>query len=760
MEFEVAIPAPLMQTFSYSATDPIAAGTRVRVPFGGRKMVGVVTGPVQTPPPKREFAIKPIFEVIDSEPILSEKMLKLGQWMSQYYLHPLGEVYRAMLPASSEKRKQTFLKRTAEAHEVADVIFGAETKIERNVVLNKIKKLKAEKLIEKSVTLKRLIDEGILESFISSRVKVRALDENKSSSVRAQTVHSDEELPVLTEDQKTVLSAILPEFQSDGQMRPHLIWGVTGSGKTEVYLRLIQELLNSKDQKDEQAQVLVLVPEISLTPQMTNVFEKRFPGIVAVVHSAMTDTDRWNQLLRIRNQEARILIGPRSAVFGPFLNLRLVIVDEEHDSSYKQQTGLSYHGRDVAVMRAMLEGAKVVLGSATPSMESLHNAHTGKYHLVRMPKRVATRPLPEVEIIQAPPAQSFGVAQFARKGRFDRDGASPEPVHPSIIEALAEVKRQGKQAMVLVNRRGFAFYLFSLTERKAVQCPHCSISLTLHAQSTILICHYCEFKQSVSAFLEGRDLSQYRAVGFGSQRIEEYLASRLPEVRMQRLDSDVITDRTLLPELLAQFRKGDIDVLVGTQILAKGHDFPNVTLVAIIEIDQQLNLPDFRAGERTFQLLVQAAGRAGRAEHPGKVLIQTQRPDHPILRMALAQDFEKFAAQELAFRKQHHYPPFSRIIALEITSAERSDLIAFCEQIEHWLKQVIQKNAELAGQVRIQGPTIPGIEVLRGRYRRSFLFISPQPPLLRALAERLLKVFPKLPGDVRIRVDVDPQSLL
>ena len=560
------------------------------------------------------------------------------------------------------------------------------------------------------------------------------------------------EIPELTPTQAAAVEAITTRgLLAPHPQKPFLLMGVTGSGKTEVYLRLIERCLA----EGPDTQALVMVPEIALTPQMTRVFESRFPGLVAVVHSAMLDSSRWDQLGRVRSGEARILIGPRSAVFAGFRKLRLVMVDEEHDSSYKQGTGLTYNGRDVAVMRGRLEQATVVLGSATPSLETFHNASSGRYEMVELPERVSGKPLPEIVAIQCNPAWKKGTV-VAREA----SGSAPLELDSRVVEALRENLRAGNQSIVLVNRRGYAYYLYSLNQRTAVQCPNCSISLTVHGKTSRLRCHYCDYGTTVAAVMKKSPEDTFVTVGYGSERAEEALQAILPEARIMRLDSDTVSDRELLPATLAKFRNREVDILVGTQILAKGHDFPSVTLVVIIEVDQTLSLPDFRAGERTFQLIVQAAGRAGRAGLPGRVMIQSARFSHPVVQLALAQDFKTFAARELEFRKAYGYPPFSRMISVELSSEEQRKVDQAAGKIDAWIDTASRGNPELFGRVKVLGPATPPLETVRGRHRRTVLLVSWNPESVRELLTGLVGATEDLANDVRVRVDVDPQSLM
>ncbi len=408
-------------------------------------------------------------------------------------------------------------------------------------------------------------------------------------------------------------------------------------------------------------------------------------------------------------------------------------------------------------MRAHLEGKAIVLGSATPSMESYANASQGKYRLLELKERANRKPMPEIQFITANIQRSF-----ARKlsGRQRAMPVIDLPIDDRILEALRENFAQGKQAMVLVNRRGYAYYLFSIRDRKAVSCPNCSISLTVHEKSTLLRCHYCDFQKPVEKMIPPDAADAYVLVGYGSEQMELFLKEGVPGARIQRVDSDSVQQRDSLPQILDKFREGEIDILVGTQMLAKGHDFAKVTLICILEIDQTLNLPDFRAGERTFQLMVQAAGRAGRGEWSGHVLIQTQRADHPVLKAGLTQNFAEFWDDQLQFRRAHNYPPFSRMIVFEFSSSKREKLTKWVGEVERWIAQRLRSSEGRYSQLSILGPSIPPLETIRGRSRRTLLLMATDRRQLWGFAKELMAAFNTPAGDARLRVDVDPQSLM
>lgn len=806
-EIAVAVERPFFEPFSYLADVDVSLGVRVQVPFGRQKLSGVVVGSkLYDASVVRPYKLKNISKIVDELAVYSDNLLKLSQFLSDYYIHPRGEVLRAMLPGGSKiKRKKTYEldcelleKNIAEdeslayLREVVKIIFKRkkpltaqtfkknlklscqqfeldEREIEEKLVSSSVvsigtKTEVSSKAVESARSLEGVTPEPAASSVESSgQVNISRAHSNSLAEVLRHAKHQEKNL---TTEQKRVFE-IISQTLFDGFSKPILLHGVTGAGKTEIYLQTIRRLI----EKDSSNQILVMVPEISLTPQMTMVFEERFPGVVSVVHSNLLDSDRWKQLEKIRTGDAAILIGPRSSVFAPFKKLSYVVVDEEHDSSYKQNSGLMYHGRDVAIFRAKLEGAGVLLGSATPSLESYHNAKSDKYVLAELLERVSGRPLPEVGVVKVQSASQKGVRVEA-PGQFDvpNDMSKPErsddlfqdslPIASDIIDALRENFEKGFQSIVLVNRRGYAYYLFDLNTREALQCPHCSISLTVHKRSTALHCHYCDYSTSVAKILKEKPQSKFVSVGYGSEKASDLLAKILPDAKIARVDSDVLQKRDRLSEILDDFRHGRLDVLLGTQILAKGHDFSRVTLLCILEVDQLLNLPDLRAGERTFQLMVQAAGRAGRGEFPGRVLIQSSKDIHPVIGAGLRHDYKKFVDFEMSYRKANGYPPFSRMIQIEFSSEDRSLLAGYEKKIERFLDVSLSDEKSPLSHLKVLGPSAPAIETVRKRHRRTVLLVSGQLGYLRQGAHLVLEALGKLKQDLRVKIDVDPQSML
>ena len=756
--YGIAVPSQLDKTFTYQSEQVLDVGQRVEVPFGrsNRKIVGVVwelepeySGEVER--------LKSILSVIDDKPIYSPQMLHLAKWLSGYYLHPIGEVLRTMLPGGgntlksvSYTIKEPFGSLPSTHRKVLEAIFSRKKELTESTFRSKLKGSANQLGREAEALEKEWLKQGVLEKLMATRVTVRKAKASETIAHRQEA----EDAKQLTKSQNDVYLGLVKVLETPiEQRKPCLLWGVTGAGKTEIYLQLIQALLK----RDSNAQALVMVPEISLTPQMTHVFERRFPGDLAVVHSALSQKERWERLDLIRTGAVRILIGPRSAIFAPFKQLSLVMVDEEHDSSYKQTTGLCYHGRDVAVVRGKYEGAMVLLGSATPSLESFTNAQMGKYEYFQLPERAYLgAQLPTVELVSNVDKKFFGLK--VPKGESD-DLEVDIPVSPDVIRQLNETVAAGQQAMVIVNRRGFAYYMYSLSEKKPVTCPHCSVSLTVHRGSKSLRCHYCDYSKKIALIKKQSPHDVFLTVGYGSEQAELFIQKSLPNAKVVRVDSDSVSKKDSLQTILSDFRAGKIDILVGTQLLAKGHDFAKVTLICLLETDQILNLPDFRAGERAFQLIVQAAGRAGRSGIPGHVLIQSQRPDHPVVAMALRQDFPSFAASESEFRKVQHFPPYSRMISFEWNSPYKKQVDDFSSRVSRFLIQFVRDNPHIQSQLSILGPTIPPIEVIRKRHRRTLILMGADIKNLWSVAIMLKKAIADMKGSLRVKVDVDPYGM-
>jgi primosomal protein N' (replication factor Y) len=674
---EIALPVPLPQTFSYLSSVEVPVGSRVRVPFGKRTMVGLCLGVASSPVPEG-VVLKEIEDVLDAaEPVFGSELLALSRWLADYYLCAIGLVQKTMFPVTLRQRSMEVPVLAADLPPVPVPI-----------------------------------------------------------------------LPPLSSDQENALFKIIEESQS-GTRRPFLLHGITGSGKTRVYMHLIERLPMG-------AQALVLVPEIALTPQITAVFEEFFPGQVAMVHSGLTDKQRWGQWERVFTGKARVLIGARSAVFVPFRNLQLIIVDEEHDTSYKQAHGFCYHARDVAIVRGHKNGAAVVLGSATPSLETYKNALDGRYAYTQLTQRPAQgAALPHVVIVEPPAVMQRKVL------RGDEVSASSPLFAPEVLAAIARHHAAGGQAIVVVNRRGYAYYLIDAQEGTPVSCERCSITYTVHLKKNRLLCHYCGAEKNLQQFLQAKPQSQFLVFGSGAEKAEMFLQQALPQLRIARIDSETAQRKHDFFATLEQFRRGELDVIVGTQIMAKGHDFPNVSLVVIAEIDSMFNLPDFRAGERTFQMLVQAAGRTGRGSQAGHVLLQAKATSQSMIHAAMQHHYEAFAHEELKMRKDFLFPPFAHSVRIEFLSRDLKELESFCQHLTRWMEEFFSREGSWLRILKVQGPSTPPIERIDRWWRRCVMLTSPDKRSAHAFARKCLEVIGRQNNHkVKVQVDVDPVNLL
>lgn len=537
----------------------------------------------------------------------------------------------------------------------------------------------------------------------------------------------------LNDEQRAALAQILTRL--DRGFHAFLLWGVTGSGKTEVYLRAVAACL------ERGRSALVLVPEISLTHQLARQLHHRFGERVALLHSGLSDAERWREWQRIAAGEVRVVAGARSAVFAPLRDLRLIVVDEEHDAAYKQEEGLRYHGRDVAVMRAKLTKCPVLLASATPSLESFYNARTGRYELLHLRQRVEARRLPEVEVIDL-------------RGQRSAQGALP--LSKPLLLALRANLAQGQQSLLFLNRRGFARILQCVQCGASFSCPNCTVSLTYHRRGGALRCHYCNFTQPPPERCPQCQAATIAAWGAGTERLEQELRQLLPGARVARLDRDAVAHRGSLAQILAAWERRELDILVGTQMVTKGHDVHGVTLVGVLLADLSLHLPDFRSSERTFQLLTQVAGRAGRGMQPGRVIVQTLAPEHLSVRCAARHDFETFALAELEHRRAAGYPPFSRLVLMRCEAQRKEAAAQTAERLG------VELRARAAEGVRVLGPTPAPIERLRGWYRWQLLVRSSRGLAARAIAAAACEAVRSRAWrqGVRLVIDVDPQSTL
>lgn len=674
-------------------TDSIERGCRVEIPLRGGKAVGTVLQTVE-PEDAQSYRLRPILRTVDDQPIVSPVLLDLAEWAANYYAVPVEQMIRCIVPeAVRQERHEEKTRKILELLSFPD-----------DEQLNKINA----RAPRQASILRYLHDSPDKRAPLSdlggspALTPARSLAKQGLVRICEETVHRDPAAgenfaptsPLeLNEEQAAALAKINEAFDA-GDTRPILLQGVTGSGKTEVYLQAAARTMAAGKG------VLILVPEISLTPQTMARFKSRFadtPGAVAILHSAMSDGERFDEWHAIRRGKARIAIGPRSAVFAPVQQLGLIIVDEEHDASYKQENSPRYQGRDLAVVRAKMEGATIVLGSATPSLESLHNAQIGKYSMLRLDHRADGQRLPLTRVLD--------MRTEPKDKRYQ--GILSERLRMAIDERL----QRGEQTILLLNRRGFARALQCPDCGHIVTCEHCSLPMTYHLTENRLICHICGYRAAVPHDCPACHSRGILLEGCGTQKVEAILRRCYPQARLQRVDADVAARKNALRDILADFRAHRIDILLGTQMISKGLDFPGVTLVGVLNADIGLSIPDPRAGERSFQLLTQVAGRAGRGDLDGEVIIQTFTPQAAAIQFARRHDTDGFAESELALRRQFGYPPFSHMAVLTVRSATEDLARLGIETLHRRLSDALPANVNLS-------PPIPSpIAKSYGQYR-------------------------------------------
>jgi primosomal protein N' (replication factor Y) len=740
---EVVFDRPLDHPFTYSVPeglrDAIAIGKRVVVPFGcGDKPTTGFCVHLTTTAPERQ--VKPLLRILDSAALLDENLLRLTRWMADYYLCGWGQVLSVVIPAGARDqagmRAASFLQALPE-NELPSPLPKLTPKQAAAFA-----ELKGHGKPMEMRRLGRLVRCGpgplqlLIEKGLVRRV-VRRID--RFASVLAAGADAVVP-PVLNCDQQQVWQTLKPLLDQGG-FQPLLLYGVTGSGKTELYLRAIEEVVRRGKE------ALVLVPEISLTPQTIQAFLGRC-GEVAVLHSHLGNAERGGHWRRIARGEVQVVVGARSAVFAPTRKLGLVVIDEEHEGSFKQDATPRYHARDVAVMRARLEGIPILLGSATPSLESWHNAQRGQYHLLRLPRRVSDLPMPQVSLIDMR-------HEVPRGGRFH---ALSGPLEAAMRHALGG----GGQVMLLLNRRGFSTHLHCPACGYVEQCKFCDLALTFHRWREVAMCHHCGYEMPPPAKCPRCGQAQVRYQGTGTEKLQAEVESKFPGYVVRRMDSDTMKRPGSHGKLLGEFRRGEVHILLGTQMIAKGLDFPNVTLVGVINADIALHLPDFRAGERTFQLLSQVAGRAGRGPRGGRVLVQTYSVEHPAIALAAAHDYDTFVGVESALRQAHNYPPYNRLARLIVRSRDRDDAARFAEQLAGAFRTVFDKMRNVhhgPSPLRLLGPAEAPVFRLKGYYRFHFQLQSPTPGLLHQVLRQVLAAV-RPPKGVDCTVDVDPLDML
>jgi primosomal protein N' (replication factor Y) (superfamily II helicase) len=749
----IVVPLPLKEPLTYSIPEAlegrVAPGSRVLVQVQRR----IVTGVALDFSARSSLAeTKPIIELLDDQPILDQHLLKLAQWISQYYLASLGEVVATMLPPTSRRqsRKTVLLKdaRRADAGELGKRVIAELQRYRGKVTIGTLTRKFASESIGR--TLARLEAAGVIEieDHLAKQNRRKALEFTAADPANN---FIDTQF-ALTVEQDAALQAVLERINIGG-FETFLLHGVTGSGKTEVYLRVMERV------RDLGRQSLIMIPEISLTPQLLDRLNARFPNRVGVLHSALTGAQRWAQWRQIASGIVDVVIGARSAVFAPIRNLGLIVVDEEHDASYKQEDGVRYNGRDVAVVRGKQQNCPVILGSATPALESYENCRQGRYNLLELTRRVADRPMPSIDAIDL--RTELHAVSASGSGTTATGGKDVDLrlISAALAKALTENLRAGRQTLIFLNRRGFANFLQCKSCGYVWRCPHCSVTLTLHLTQSRLSCHHCDYrrpKTDLCPECKGPTLSP---VGSGTERVEQALKRLVPHARVVRMDRDTTGRRGSHEEIIRRWEKGEIDILVGTQMITKGHDVFGVTLVGAILADLSLNLPDFRAAERTFQLLSQVAGRAGRGDDPGRVIVQTYSPEHYAVEYFVAHDYKSFFTAESEFRRALNYPPFGRLVNLRLDGPKFSEVETKAKNLADQLRKLQASNPAFGDQVEVLGPAPAPIEKLRNRYRWQLLLRSKQSAVLLKFARHAYALM-QPSRTVRLHIDVDPNSML
>ncbi|OEE36723.1 primosomal protein N' [Vibrio anguillarum] len=725
----VALPVPLDKQFDYQIPShlfPIVGG-RVSVPFGRQTLVGIVTAIVS----ESEFSVdqlKPLKAVLDSQPVWPEKLYQLLLWCSQFYQYPLGDTLFNALPGALRKGK---------AADFSTLVEWQLTPSGRDQLMQgfgrAVKQAKVMTMLESGAVPHQLfIDEEVGSSVLKTLQEkgwIESLEKRPTQTAWPQNVEADVEKPKLNQEQAIAIASI----NSHHHFACYLLEGVTGSGKTEVYLNLIKPVL------EKGRQALVLVPEIALTPQTINRFRKRFNVPVAVVHSGLNETERLNAWLAARDNIAGIIIGTRSALLTPFADLGIIIVDEEHDASYKQQDSLRYHARDVAVMRANLEQIPIVLGSATPALETLHNALSGKYHHLSLTQRAGVAVPTKNKVLDV-------------KGLFLESGLSA----PLIAEMRKHLSA-GNQVMLFLNRRGFSPALMCHECGWIAECKRCDAYYTFHQYSSDMRCHHCGSQRPVVHQCQGCGSTQLVTVGVGTEQLEAQLAQLFPEYKTVRIDRDSTRRKGSLESALSSIRQGEYQILIGTQMLAKGHHFPDVTLVALLDVDGSLYSSDFRAAERLAQLFTQVAGRAGRASKPGEVILQTHHPEHSLLQALLQKDYRHFAETALEERKIAMLPPYTYLTLFKAESNQASMVEEFLRQIRHTL----EAHPLFDDSCLVLGPTPAPLAKRAGKYRWQLLLQTQHRSKMQKLLMSAKPAIGLLPLAKKIRwsLDIEPQDL-
>jgi primosomal protein N' (replication factor Y) len=802
---DVSLPVPLEQAFTYSLPltlqHRVKAGARVLVPFGTRKLTGVVLRVYDEAADLPHGApVKDALRLIDAEPVLDGELIALGKWISGYYCAPLGEVLRSMLPLASDIRSGKIYSLTdagRDASRQMSIASDAEDTVNQVLQMLAARSLAASYIKKKVPLADRILKSLERKGWIAVEEVSHDRDPLRAPAAKLRiTVTGPEPGGKLPKAERELLAylALHPGSHNVGELEalirnasqaarslarkqavslstepiairsapiraPHelntsqrnafdliaagiatqkfctfLLHGVTGSGKTEVYLNAIDSALAAG------RSAILLVPEIALTPSVAGQFYARFGDRVAILHSAFSDAERADQWRRIRAGGASVVVGTRSGAFAPVRNLGLIVVDEEHDASYKQEETPRYNGRDVAIVRAQAANACVVLGSATPSLESRFNATSGKYTLLEIPDRIAERPMPTVKVIDM--REEF--LETRKHAIFSR----------ALLEAIRERLANNEQTMILLNRRGFSSFVACRSCGERIQCINCAVTLTYHRRDRRLLCHYCGYAEKVPSICPKCQSAHVHFMGSGSERVEDELHGEFPEAKIARLDRDTVAGKRQFEDILQNFRERNFDILVGTQMIAKGHDIPNVTLVGVVSADVGIGMPDFRAAERTFQILTQVAGRAGRGHLPGMVYMQTINPDHYAIRYAAQQDYPGFFEKELQFRRFMKYPPFAAMANILVRAAKQEDALRMSTELGHHITPAPEN-------MRIMGPAEAPVPRLKAEFRYQLLIKSGSRKDLNALLKKAQEFGRGQKWSATaLVIDVDPFTLL
>jgi primosomal protein N' (replication factor Y) len=727
---------PLSHTLTYRLPPHLAAagaavGSLVRVPVGRSQVTGYLLGPTDMAPPGR---LRDIREVLDPIPRFGPELVPLFRWVADYYQYPLGEALSFIIPggAPAARPRREFWACPLEAPEGGPSRLGPKSRA-LLAFLKEAGPIPVKDLQDRFPScrdpLRRLAARGLVG--LEDRTRLRTLPDDAPLTLEEPSF-------TLVPDQEEALGGIVAGIEAGG-FTPFLLHGVTASGKTEVYLSAAAHALA------QGRQVLVLAPEIALTHPVAQAFKRRFGARVALLHSGLSEAFRVDQWRRIMVGEVDIVVGARSAVFAPLPRLGLVVVDEEHDPSYKQEGGLLYQARDVALYRGKLAGAAVVLVSATPQVTSCYYARQGKYRYLKLDRRVTPQTLPEIRLVDL---------------RSQRGDKSLKVISRPLHNALDEVLRRGEQALLFLNRRGYARAVFCLFCGQVFQCRHCSVALTHHQDQDRLVCHYCGYTEAVPAHCPNCQSSAIKRYGVGTEKVESELKRLFPTARVARLDRDTAPHSGRALSVLKAFAAGDLDFMVGTQMITKGHHFPQVTLVGVIAADLSLFFPEYHAGERTFQLLSQVAGRAGRGEAKGTVLIQTYQPEHYVFQTVQSQDYDGFFQRELESRRQLGYPPFTRLALVRLSGPEEEPVAREARRLAGVLENLRTRDQDLRARVRILGPAPAGLTRLQGRFRWQILIKSCGRGPLSLLIQHLRGTWTTPPrSHLSLSLDIDPSSL-